>query len=38
LHPTRDRARIWSSPRPILPPLILNTPKPAKVAQVALAP
>ncbi len=38
LHPTRDRARIWSSPRPILPPLILNTPKPAKMAQVALAP
>ncbi len=38
LHPTRDRARIWSSPRPILPPLVLNTPKPAKMAQVTPAP
>ncbi len=38
LHPTRDRARIWSSARPILPPLILPAPKNAKMAQVAPAP
>jgi competence protein ComEC len=38
LHPTRARARAWSSPRPIVPPLILNGPKPAKMAQVSATP
>ena len=37
LHPTRDRARIWSSPRPILPPVVIDAPK-TQMAQVAPAP
>ena len=40
LRPTRERSRIWSSPRPLVPPLVLTAPKSAKtkMAQVAPAP